>query len=74
MKAKLNITIEENLLQSVKAYSDKYKISISSIVEDYFAKITKQGKRKNIIEIVKKLPASNIPGNRNLKEEYYHSK
>lgn len=38
MKTRLNLTIEENLLQRMKAYASRKHISLSELVEGYFEK------------------------------------
>ena len=46
MKARLNITIEENLLSTVKIYASKQHTSISELVENYFTTLTRAAKKK----------------------------
>jgi hypothetical protein len=56
MKAKINITIEERLLQKIKVYAQKRKISVSGIVEDYFETLLLPvHKKKNILDMVAQL-------------------
>ncbi|MEI8075234.1 MAG: DUF6364 family protein [Bacteroidota bacterium] len=71
MKARLNITIEESLLESVKTYAVKKQSSVSELVETYFKTVTKPSRRKNILQLVEKLekPAFTIEGN--LNEVYF---
>jgi len=71
MKSRLNITIENTVLEDVKIYAAKQKRSVSDLVENYFKKIVKPSKRKNIIDLVEKLDKPNLPENENLKELFY---
>lgn len=71
MKRRLNITIEENLLNKVKVYADKKQSSVSQIVEEYFKQIIKKPKRKSIIDLIEALPKPNIDANLNLTKAYY---
>jgi len=74
MKARLNITIEADLLVKIKHYAQKQHISISELVESYFKNLAKPIKRRNIIDLVEALEKPNIDVSGNLKEEYYQEK
>lgn len=73
MKTRLNITIEETLLDKVKTYAAKQNASVSKLVEDYFKSITKKPKRKSLLDILEELPKpkTKFPDNFDFKEEYY---
>jgi len=71
MKARLNLTIEDNLLSKMKLYAAKQQTSISELVEDYFSSITKPTKRKSLIKLVEALKAPAIEVNVNLKDLFY---
>lgn len=71
MKSRLNLTIENSLLEDVKSYAVKNKRSISDLVESYFKKVTRPSKRKNIIDLVEKLEKPSINDNTDLKDLYY---
>ncbi len=71
MKARLNLTIDNDLLSSMKAYANKKQISISELVEGYFKGITKPAKRKNIIDLVEKLSVPDIDRTADLKDSFY---
>lgn len=71
MKARLNLTIEEDLLNKVKVYAEKKKSSVSQLVEEYFESLTKKTKKKSIIDLVESLPKPNLDPNLDLKEAYY---
>ena len=78
MKKRLNITIEENLLDRIKTYAEQNETSISSLVEEHFEALIKpKPKLKNgmsLVEYMKSLPKFDIPDNYDYKEEYYKAK
>lgn len=71
MKARLNLTIEDSLLEDVKSYAVKQKRSVSELVESYFKTVTKPSKRKNILHLVEKLEKPVIGKGDDLKDLYY---
>lgn len=80
MKKRLNITIEENLLDKIKTYAEQNETSISSLVEEHFEALIKpKQKLKNgmsLVEYMKSLPKSKVeyPEDYDWKEEYYKAK
>ncbi len=74
MKARLNLTIEENVLQDSKTYAKKKGLSVSEMVEDYLRLITKPEKQKTIIDLVEELGPTGLEPNVDLKELYYQEK
>ena len=71
MKARLNLTIEENLLESFKNYAAKRNSSVSELVESYFKAVTKPSKRKNILHLVDQLEKPDFTIAANLQDVYY---
>lgn len=71
MKARLNLTIENSLLEDIKSYAVKKQRSVSELVESYFKTVTKPSKRKNILHLVEKLEKPAIAEDADLKELYY---
>lgn len=71
MKSRLNLTIENSLLEEVKIYAVKQQRSVSDLVESYFKKVTKPAKLKNIVDLVEKLEKPTINDNADLKDLYY---
>ncbi|MEJ7780790.1 MAG: DUF6364 family protein [Daejeonella sp.] len=74
MKAKLNLTIEQDILDQMKQYALRQKTSISEIVEDYFRVITMPKKKESFVELVRSLKKPDIPDDLDLKKEYYEAK
>ena len=71
MKSRLNLTIENSLLEDVKSYAVKQNRSVSDLVESYFKKVTRPSKRKSIIDLVEKLEKPTIDNDADLKDLYY---
>jgi hypothetical protein len=71
MKARVNLTIEESVLQDTKLYAERKGISVSEMVEDYLKIVTKPVRRRTIIDLVEELGPSNIDPKADLKELYY---
>ncbi|MHB1180150.1 MAG: DUF6364 family protein [Daejeonella sp.] len=74
MKSKLNITIDQEILEQMKRYAIHQKMSISEIVENYFRAISNPKPKNSLVEMIDKLPKPAIEANINLKEEYYKAK
>jgi hypothetical protein len=71
MKERLNLTIDGDLLNQMKAYAAKKQTSVSELVEGYFRSVTKPVQRKNILDLVRELKKPAIPDEADLKELYY---
>lgn len=73
MKARLNLTIDQSLLEEVKKFAAQKKTSVSELVEEYFKVITKP-KRKSLLEVLDELPKINIDAHKNLGDLYFEHK
>ena len=73
MKARLNLTIDQSLLEDVKQYATLKNTSVSELVEEYF-KVIIQTKKKSFVELIKELPKPKIDENFDWKEEFYKDK
>jgi hypothetical protein len=71
MKARLNLTIDEDLLNKVKVYAERRQSSVSQLVEEYFKNIVKRPKKQTIIDLIESLPKPDIDPNVDLKQAYY---
>ena len=74
MKARLNLTIDDQLIERVKVYAEAQETSVSEIVEQYFIQLTSVKKTKNIVDLISQLDKPQILETLNLKEAYYQSK
>lgn len=74
MKERLNLTIDGELLDSMKAYAVKKQMSVSELVEGYFRTVTKPVQKKNILDLMQELPkpVNNYEGD--ITEIYYKEK
>ncbi|WEK37185.1 MAG: DUF6364 family protein [Candidatus Pseudobacter hemicellulosilyticus] len=71
MKTRLNLTIDQALLESMKAYAANKHTSVSELVETYFKRISRPAKRKNILHLVDQLKAPATDPKADLKELFY---
>jgi len=71
MKGRLNLTIDNNLLENIKKYASKEHTSVSELVENYFKAITNSKKRRSIIDIIEQLDKPLINQVDDLKDLYY---
>jgi Family of unknown function (DUF6364) len=72
MKTRLNLTIDESLLASMKLFASKEQMSVSELVENYFYALTKPTKKKSILDVIERLPApTKISTDADLKELFY---
>lgn len=80
MKKKLNITIEENLLEKIKVYAESKERSVSDLVQEHFETLLKPRPTlpngMTLVEYMKSLPKSKIefPEGIDWKDEYYRAK
>lgn len=77
MKAKVNLTIEQETLIKVKKYAEEQNISVSSMVEEYFETLIKPSKDINteLFEMVQTLkPTFEYPEDFDFKKEYHEAK
>jgi hypothetical protein len=71
MKERLNLTIDSELLNSMKAYASKKQISVSELVESYFRSLTKPVRRTNILDLIGQLKKPAISDKADLKDLFY---
>ena len=74
MKAKINLSIEQTLVNKIKAYAEEKRTSVSELVEEYFKRIVeKPAKKSNLIDLVKSLPKVELPYGEDvdLKKQYF---
>jgi len=76
MKAKINLSIEEQLVYKIKAYAEEKHISVSELVEEYFKRLVERpSKKKNsLIELIESLPKPEINPDTDLKKQYFEEK
>ncbi|MGN6439386.1 MAG: DUF6364 family protein [Agriterribacter sp.] len=77
MKSRLNITVDEILMEQAKRYAEKHKTSLSKLIENYFKNLIRPTNKKNVIDLIESLPkpSSRVTNNKeNLKEHYFKAK
>lgn len=74
MKERLNLTIDGDLLNAMKAYAAKKEMSVSELVESYFRSVTKPVQRKNVRELIRGLRKPTISDDLDLKKLYYEER
>ena len=74
MKTRLNITVDESLLKSAKLYASNKGTSLSQLIEEYLKSLMRPKRKKNIIQLVDKLPKPKIDDGKDLKKAYYEDK
>lgn len=71
MKNRLNITIDDTLVEQAKRYAAKHQTSLSQLVEQYFKSLTRPARKKNILDLVSELPAPKLKIAGDLKVNYF---
>lgn len=77
MKTKINLTIENETLRKIKLYALEHQVSVSSLVEDYFEKLTikEQDIKTSLFEMIDNLKLNmKAPEDFDYKKEYYETK
>ncbi|MFT3948566.1 MAG: DUF6364 family protein [Agriterribacter sp.] len=73
MKNRLNITIDESLVEKAKRYAAKNNTSLSGLIEEYFKKLVSHTspKKENFLEMVEKLPKPKASFENIAMEDYF---
>ena len=71
MKERLNLTIDAELVESMKAYAASKDMSVSELVESYFRTVTRPLPRINILDMVDQLETPAFEVHTDLKEQYH---
>lgn len=75
MKAKVNLTIESDVLDKAKKYAANMGTSVSEIVENYFRKLTATEVREsNLFKLIESLEQPNIAADLDFKKAYHEAK
>ena len=72
MKARLNLTIDAELLEKVKQYAAGKHSSVSELVEDYFRSTLRPAvPGRSIINLIESLPQPEIAPEGDLSKRYF---
>lgn len=74
MKAKVNLTIEADIVTKAKEYASQRNESLSGLVEDYLRSLEKSKKIRSFVEYVQNLEVPSIAADFDFKKEYYLNK
>jgi len=74
MKNRLNITIDDSLVEQAKRYAVKHQTSLSQLVEQYFKNITRPVRKENILDFLEKMPKRKITVEGDSKKAYYEQR
>ncbi|HET7898029.1 MAG TPA: DUF6364 family protein [Flavisolibacter sp.] len=53
MKSRLNITVEEGLLNRAKIYAEQHQTSLSQLIETYLERLTNKPPKENVVTLVR---------------------
>ena len=70
MKKRLNITIDDKLLEKVKRYAASHKSSVSELVESYFRTFAETSTHTRLVEMIEQLPTPTLTFPDDLKKKY----
>lgn len=71
MKERLNLTIDADLVESMKAYAASKNMSVSELVESYFRTVTRPMPRTSILDLIDQAERPAFGVNTDLKEQFY---
>lgn len=70
MKTRVNLTIDEALLDKVKQYASMKQRSVSDLVETYFRTFIDAPTNTSLVDMVENLPKSDLKARGDLKKRY----
>lgn len=71
MKERLNLTIDAELVESMKAYAASKQMSVSELVESYFRSVTRSLPRTSVLDLVDQLEKPALEEKADLKAQFY---
>jgi len=74
MKNRLNITVDDALMEQAKRYAAKHHTSVSQLVEQYFKSLSRPARKKNVRDLLKELPKPARKADGYTKEAYYEER
>jgi hypothetical protein len=76
MKARINLTVEEEVLKKAKYYAEEHNTSVSEMVETYLKKITQKANKEKpyFLKVLENFKPKEDYNNRDLTKEYYEAK
>lgn len=74
MKARVNLTIDEEILAKAKYYAETHNTSVSEMVQEYLTKVSAQNAKPAFMQMIQNAKPKNDYSGRDLKKEYYEDK
>jgi hypothetical protein len=74
MKSRLNITVEETLIEQVKRYAANHGVSLSQLIEQYFKTLVRPKRKKNVRDLLNELPKPSGKTEGYKKQDYYEER
>lgn len=74
MKARVNLTIEQDILSKAKKYASEIGVSVSELVENYLKNVSKKTDTESLINFIDRLEVPKIDENIDFKKQYYEDK
>jgi len=74
LKNRLNITVDDALLEQAKRYAAKHRTSLSRIIEEYFRNLVRPARKKNILQLLSELPKAKAKTEGDGRKSYYEGR
>lgn len=74
MKARVNLTIEQDILDKAKKYASELGSSVSELVENYLKNVSAKVNSQSLIDYIDKLEVPDVDKNLDFKKQYYEDK
>lgn len=74
MKARVNLTIEQDILSKAKKYASEVGTSVSELVENYLKNVSKKTDTESLIDFIDRLEVPKIDENIDFKKQYYEDR
>jgi len=74
MKNRLNLTVDDTLLEQAKRYAAKHQTSLSQIVEEYFRNLVRPARKKNILQLLNELHKAPVKAEGDGRKTYYEGR
>ena len=74
MKARVNLTIEQDILSKAKKYASEVGTSVSELVENYLKNVSEKTDTESLIDFIDRLEVPKIDENIDFKKQYYEDR
>ncbi|OYQ33196.1 hypothetical protein CHU92_13510 [Flavobacterium cyanobacteriorum] len=70
MNTKLTLNVDKDIIEEAKAYAKMHKVSLSALIENYLASLSKKAVDSEVSPLVQSLTGVMEPINEDYKKEY----